>query len=183
MKDKLYRKLNKNKPPRSVIAAAEDELKASRPKKRAYLRPVIAACCMIVLTSVVVFALANPYTGLGGCTSSPETDGNFESPNSSSDLSGTDTDEGNAANICFRAPFELVSENVYSDGISTIIVSDAPDLYEYSGELISESGIRVRYTCTEYGFDAFVSGYMLEINAPDPNTATLAEIINSIYFD
>lgn len=96
MKDKLYRKLNEEKPSSSVLDAAYAEMDArksgseqrARHNPRTVLRWAIASACSLILIVVVALAIGNPDFGIG-CNSAYK-----DSAPSDNMQSGSSTDEG-----------------------------------------------------------------------------------------
>lgn len=179
MKDKLYRELNRSKPDKSVLDAAKEEMRAAKRPKRAYLKPVLGACCSIVLIAVVIVALVNPYSGINGCTSSDKDAQYTESPDKD-DSSAPDA-PGSVTEIILQAPFYETEDGVFEDGSVTVSVLPPVSEYAYDGEItIGEYSLRARYSATADGYEVYAEEFMLKIAGEGITFERLGEILDLV---
>ena len=179
MKDRLYRELNRSKPDKSVLDAAKEEMRAAKRPKRAYLKPVLGACCSIVLIAVVIVALVNPYSGINGCTSADKNAQYTESPDKN-DSSAPDAPES-FAEIFLQAPFYETEDGVFEDGSVTVRVLPPVSEYAYDGEItIGEYPVRARYRATADGYEVYAEEFMLKIAGEDLSLERLEKILDLV---
>lgn len=179
MKDKLYRELNRSKPDKSVLDAAKEEMRAAKRPKRAYLKPVLGACCSIVLIAVVIVALVNPYSGINGCTSSDK-DAQYTGSPDKNDSSAPDAPES-VTEIILQAPFYETEDGVFEDGSVTVSVLPPVSEYAYDGEItIGEYSLRARYRATAEGYEVYAEEFMLKIAGEGVTFERLGEILDLV---
>ena len=180
MKDKLYRELNRSKPDKSVLDAAKEEMRAAKKPKRAYLKPVLGACCSIVLIAVVIVALVNPYSGINGCTSSDK-DAQYTGSPDKDDSSAPDIPESAADIIMLKAPFYETEDGVFEDGSVTVSVLPPVSEYAYDGEItIGDYSLRARYSATADGYEVYAEEFMLKIAGEGVTFERLGEILDLV---
>ncbi len=182
MKDRLYRKLNKDKPSPKVLAAAYAEMdnqnrENARSRKRAprtVLRWAIASACSLILIVVVALAIGNPDFGIG-CNSAYKD--SAQSPSDNGSLSGgmtdvsdddSDTDESGAGFVVTDEYFEEISEELggsvaglYSgsgDERVYVYALDAPFKIDGESAVIPSCGISVIYRAATDGYEAAFKG-------------------------
>lgn len=178
MKDKLYRELNRSKPDKSVLDAAKEEMRTEKRPKRAYLKPVLGACCSIVLIAVVIVALTNPAFGIGGCTSSDKNSYNETTDKNNSSIPGTSED---GTEVFVQAPFYETADGVFEDGSVTVRVLPPLSEYTYDGEItIGEYSVRARYRATADGYEVYTENFMLEIEGDRIGMERLEQILGLV---
>lgn len=182
MKDKLYRKLNKDKPSPKVLAAAYAEMdnqnrenaRKSKREPRTVLRWALASACSVILIVAVALAIGNPDFGIG-CNSAHKD--SAQSPSDNGSLNGgmtdasdddSDTDESGAGFVVTDEYFVLTDEDIggsvagtYSGKngeIVVVYVLDEP--YGIDGEsvVIPSCGISVIYRAATDGYEAAFKG-------------------------
>lgn len=180
MKDKLYRKLNKEKPSPRVLDAAYAEMdnqnrenaRNTKREPRTVLRWAIASACSLILIVVVALAIGNPDFGIG-CNSAYKDSAQSPSDNNgANDESGGNSaesdDESNAGFVVTDEYFVLTDEDIGGSVAGTYIgkngeivvvyVLDEP--YGMDGESIiipSCNTVAVYRTATD-GYEAAFTG-------------------------
>lgn len=179
MKDKLYRKLNKEKPSPRVLDAAYAEMdnqsrENSRSRKReprTVLRWALASVCSIILIVVVALAIGNPDFGIG-CNSADKDSAQSPSDNNSAnDESGNHAgsdDESETGFVVTDEYFVLTGEDIggsvagtYSGKngeIVVVYVLDEPYGIDGESAVIPSCGISVIYRAATDGYEAAFKG-------------------------
>ena len=182
MKDKLYRKLNKEKPSPRVLDAAYAEMdnqsrENSRSRKReprTVLRWALASVCSIILIVVVALAIGNPDFGIG-CNSADKDSAQSPSDNGSlsGDMSGvsdddSDTNESETGFVVTDEYFVLTGEDLGGSVVGTysgkngeiVVVYVLDEPYGIDGEsaVIPSCGISVIYRAATDGYEAAFKG-------------------------
>ena len=177
MKDKLYRKLNKEKPSPRVLDAAYAEMdnqsrenaRSRKREPRTMLRWALASVCSIILIVVVALAIGNPDFGIGCNSAHKDSAPSDNLQNGSSSDEGADTsDEQEYGFVVTDEYFVLTDEDIggsvagtYSGKngeIVVVYVLDEP--YGIDGEsvVIPSCGIPVIYRPVTDGFEAAFKG-------------------------
>lgn len=182
MKDRLYRKLNKDKPSPKVLEAAYAEMnnqnrenaRKSKREPRTVLRWAIASACSLILIVAVALAIGNPDFGIG-CNSAHKDSAQSPSDNGSlsGDMSGvtdddSDTNESGAGFVVTDEYFEEISEELggsvaglYSgSGDERVYVYALDEPFKIDGEsaVIPSCGISVIYRAATDGYEAAFTG-------------------------
>ena len=182
MKDKLYRKLNKEKPSPRVLDAAYAEMDNQRSEKansrkrepRTMLRWALASVCSVILIVVVALAIGNPDFGVG-CNSADKDSAQSPSDNGSlsGDMSGvsdddSDTNESETGFVVTDEYFEEISEDLGGSVVGTysgkngeiVVVYVLDEPYGIDGEsaVIPSCGISVIYRAATDGYEAAFKG-------------------------
>lgn len=179
MKDKLYRKLNKEKPSPRVLDAAYAEMdnqsrENSRSRKReprTVLRWALASVCSIILIVVVALAIGNPDFGIG-CNSADKDSAQSPSDNNSAnDESGNHAgsdDESETGFVVTDEYFVLTGEDIGGSVVGTysgkngeiVVVYVLDEPYGIDGEsaVIPSCGIPVIYRAATDGYEAAFKG-------------------------
>lgn len=182
MKDKLYRKLNKDKPSPRVLDAAYAEMdnqsrenaRSRKREPRTVLRWALASVCSIILIVVVALAIGNPDFGIG-CNSADKDSAQSPSDNGSlsGDMSGvsdddSDTNESGAGFVVTDEYFEEISEDLGGSVVGTysgkngeiVVVYVLDEPYGIDGEsaVIPSCGIPVIYRSATDGYEAAFKG-------------------------
>lgn len=179
MKDKLYRKLNKEKPSPRVLDAAYAEMdnqsrenaRSRKREPRTVLRWALASVCSIILIVVVALAIGNPDFGIG-CNSADKDSAQSPSDNNSAnDESGNHAgsdDESDAGFVVTDEYFVLTGEDIGGSVVSTysgkngeiVVVYVLDEPYGIDGEsaVIPSCGISVIYRSATDGYEAAFKG-------------------------
>ena len=179
MKDKLYRKLNKDKPSPRVLDAAYAEMdnqsrenaRSRKREPRTVLRWAIASACSLILIVVVALAIGNPDFGIG-CNSAYKDSAQSPSDNNSAnDESGNHAgsdDESETGFVVTDEYFVLTDEDIggsvagtYSGKngeIVVVYVLDEPYGIDGESAVIPSCGIPVIYRAATDGYEAAFKG-------------------------
>ena len=179
MKDKLYRKLNKEKPSPRVLDAAYAEMdnqsrenaRSRKREPRTVLRWALASVCSIILIVVVALAIGNPDFGIG-CNSADKDSAQSPSDNNSaSDESGNHAgsdDESETGFVVTDEYFVLTGEDIGGSVVGTysgkngeiVVVYVLDEPYGIDGEsaVIPSCGIPVIYRAATDGYEAAFKG-------------------------
>ena len=172
MKDKLYRKLNKDKPSRKVLDAAYAEMDNQRSEKansrkrepRTVLRWALASVCSVILIVVVALAIGNPDFGIG-CNSADKNSAPSDSGDSGSISgvpdTGSDNDESAPAFEVTDGYFTESEDGLGGSVVGSYIGSNEEVVkvyalnfpYAIEGEIVEIPGygIQVNYRLAEAG--------------------------------
>lgn len=175
MKDKLYRKLNKEKPSPRVLDAAYAEMdnqsrenaRSRKREPRTVLRWALASVCSIILIVVVALAIGNPDFGIG-CNSADKDSAQSPSDNNSAnDESGNHAgsdDESETGFVVTDEYFVLTDEDLGGSVAGTyigkngeiVVVYVLNEPYGIDGEsfVIPSCGISLIYRSATDGYEA-----------------------------
>ena len=179
MKDKLYRKLNKDKPSPRVLDAAYAEMdnqsrenaRSRKREPRTVLRWALASVCSIILIVVVALAIGNPDFGIG-CNSADKDSAQSPSDNNSANNesgnhAGSD-DESETGFVVTDEYFVLTDEDLGGSVVGTyigkngeiVVVYVLNEPYGIDGEsaVIPSCGISVIYRPATDGYEAAFKG-------------------------
>lgn len=206
MKDKLYRKLNKEKPSPRVLDAAYAEMdnqsrenaRSRKREPRTVLRWALASVCSIILIVVVALAIGNPDFGMG-CNSAYKDSAQSPSDNNSAnDESGNHAGSDDESETGFVVTDDYFTES--ADGLGGSIVGsyigkdeESVTVYKLNFQYAIDDkvtaipgiNVTVNYRMAEDGYEAaFTSddGVNYYINSTIKDEILFLRFIHSIEF-
>ena len=204
MKDKLYRKLNKEKPSPRVLDAAYAEMdnqsrenaRSRKREPRTVLRWALASVCSIILIVVVALAIGNPDFGIGCNSADKDSAPSDNLQNGSSSDEGADTsDEQEYGFVVTDDYFTESADGLGGSIVGSYIGKDEESVtvyklnfqYAIDDKVTAIPGINVtvNYRMAEDGYEAaFTSddGVNYYINSTIKDEILFLRFIHSIEF-